>query len=663
MNAPTAEKTHPKWLTDEGLSTLNKGYLFKGETVADLYRRVSSHAVKVLKSIPVISVGKSYRLPYDLLAQDLYDALWNGWIGLASPVAANFGTSRGLPVSCYGTHIEDSVSSIYSHLKETAQLTKHGGGIGVYFGEIRPTGSPFGLKQGEQGRSSGVVPWIQGYDLAARTVSQGGVRRGSFAMFLPIDHPDVKQLLLAKDHGKGDPRKFVDSNIGLTVTDSWLHSMLEGDSAKRELFVEVLKTRLVTGSPYLIFIDSVNRANPLAYKERGLWVSTSNLCSEITLHTDDSHTFVCVLSSLNLAHYDAWKNWTGRSGLKLTEIGIYLLEAVMEDFITKASRMTTMGRSLRSARKGRALGLGVMGLHKLYQQRGFPFESEEARSLNTEIFKNMKQDATNASKNLAIAFGEPEWCKGYGQRHTHLLAIAPTRTNAVITSAGSQGIEPIDSNFFIGKQSSGTFIRKNEVLQSVLTGYGRNTLETWESIRDHQGSVQHLDFLSSKAKEVFKTAYEINQYELIKQAADRQPYICQSQSLNLFISPRIKTDDLVKLHLTAWSSKIKSLYYLKTKALNLIDKTKTKSKPTPPTITILTKDGCQYCDKLKHLLASLDLKYKEKDIVLHSEGSKWKTAPQVFIDGQHIGGYQQTAKHFRQKISPQQNKECLACEG
>ena len=649
-------KTHPDWLTDEGLATLNKGYLFKGETVEGMYRRVSNHAVKVLKSMPV--VGKQHRIKYDLLAQDLYDVLWNGWIGLASPVAANFGTTRGLPVSCYGTHLEDSISSIYSHLKETAQLTKHGGGIGVYFGEIRPTGSPFGMKQGEFGRSSGVVPWIQGYDLAARTVSQGGVRRGSFAMFLPIEHPDVKQLLLAKDHGKGDPRKFVDSNVGLTVTDSWLHSMLEGDQEKRELFIEVLRTRLVTGSPYLIFIDSVNRANPLAYKERGLWVSTSNLCSEITLHTDDNHTFVCVLSSLNLAHYGAWKKWIGQSGLNLTELGVYLLEAVIEDFIVKASRMNTMGRSLRSARKGRALGLGVMGLHQLYQQLALPFASEEARALNIDIFRDMKIDATNASRQLASVYGEPEWCKGYGQRHTHLLAIAPTRTNAVITSAGSQGIEPIDSNFFVGKQSSGTFIRKNTVLQTLLTTLGRNTEETWRSIQNHQGSVQHLQFLSPKAKEVFKTAYEIVQSELLKQASDRQPYICQSQSLNLFVSPKIQTEDLIKLHLAAWSSQIKSLYYLKTKALNLID----KSQPAQ-SITILTKQGCIYCDKLKHLLVSLGLKYKEKDFTTHPENSQWKTAPQVFIDGKHIGGYQETAKYFNKTVNSSGGKDCLACEG
>ena len=673
-----AEKTHPDWLTEEALLTLSKGYLFKQETVDGLYKRVSKQAVKVLKSIPPVGDDDDRvknLVDWAHLEEDLYQILWNGWLGLASPVAANFGTTRGLPVSCYATHLADSVTSIYSHLKETAQLTKYGGGIGVFFGDIRPIGSPFGQKQGENGRSSGIVPWAQSYDQAARIVTQGNVRRGSFAMYLPIEHPDVLDLLKAKDHTQGDPRQFIDSNIGLTISDDWLYSMLEGDTAKQDLFVEVLKTRFMTGSPYLVFIDNVNRANPLAYKERGLSVSTSNLCSEITLYTDDNHSFVCVLSSLNLAKYRDWQNWTGKSGLTLTQLSIYLLEAVIEDFINKASRMSTMGRALRSARKGRALGLGVMGLHQLYQQENLPFASSGARKLNKSIFSRMKKDATQASQKLAKIFGEPEWCKGYGQRHTHLLAIAPTRTNAMITAAGSQGIEPIDSNFFIGKQSSGSFVRKNTILQKTLQKLGRDTQETWDSIRNHGGSVQHLDFLGAETREVFKTAYEIDQKELIQQAADRQPYICQAQSLNLFFSPNISTEDLLQIHLRAWKLNVKSLYYLKTKALNLLKKSlpPEESCKTPsatggrPDIFLLTKPTCTFCDKVKDVLSKKGYKYQEIDYAgnpnYRNGDKKWTTVPQVFFDTKHIGGYQETLRHLGISASEEKESECVACEG
>ena len=342
----------PEWLSEEGKATLGRGYLLPGETPRDMHTRLSSHAAKVLNRPD--------------LQDDLFSIFWNGWLGPATPVASNFGTNRGLPISCYSVHLDDSVNSIYSHLKEVAQLSKHGGGVGVYMGDVRPASAP--ITGG--GRSTGVVPWAQQYDLAARVVSQGGVRRGSFAIYLPIDHPDVPELLLAKDHSKGDPRRFIDSNIGLTVTDEWIESMLAGDKAKQELFSEVLKTRLISGSPYLVFIDNVNRQNPDCYKERNLEVSTSNLCSEITLFTDDGHSFVCVLSSLNLAKYDEWRDWRGTSGLSVPELSTYFLDAVVEDFIHKASRITSMGRAVRFAQKSRALGLGTMGLHLLYQKRG-----------------------------------------------------------------------------------------------------------------------------------------------------------------------------------------------------------------------------------------------------------------------------------------------------
>ena len=412
----------PEWLSDEGMQTLSAGYLLPGETPRAMFERVAKAAATINED--------------ETLYDDLFTCLWNGWLGLASPVAANFGTSRALPISCYSVHLSDSVSSIYSHLKEVAQLSKNGGGVGVYMGDVRPAGAP--ISGG--GKSTGIVPWAQQYDLAARVVSQGGVRRGSFAIYLPIDHTDVPELLRSKDHGKGDPRKFIDSNVALTVTDEWLESMIAGDIAKQELFGEVLKTRLQTGSPYLVYIDNANRQNPQCYTERGLSVKTSNLCSEIFLHTDENHTFVCVLSSLNLARYDEYHDWRSASGRTVPQLAIHLLDAVVSEFIRKSQHRVGLGRAVKFAEKSRALGLGTMGLHTLYQKRGIPFRSEGARSLNVECHKWISEQSEIASRELAVKFGEPEWCVGSGRRHTHLTAIAPTRTNSVISGAFSQGI-------------------------------------------------------------------------------------------------------------------------------------------------------------------------------------------------------------------------------
>ena len=630
----TQEPQVPGWLSEEGIATLARGYLYQGETPRGMHRRLASHAAKVLKRPD--------------LEEDFFEIFWEGWLGPATPVASNFGTNRGLPISCYSVHVDDSVNSIYSHLKEVAQLSKNGGGVGVYLGDVRPAGSP--ISSG--GKSTGVVPWAQQYDLASRVVSQGGVRRGSFAIYLPIDHPDVAELLLAKDHSKGDPRRFVDSNIGLTITDDWIESMIAGDKAKQELFSEVLRTRLISGSPYLVFIDNVNRQNPECYRERGLEVSTSNLCSEITLFTDDSHSFVCVLSSLNLAKYDQWKDWRGRSGLSVPALSTYFLDAVVEDFIHKAGRITSMGRSVRFAQKSRALGLGTMGLHLLYQKLGFPFASEEARSLNIEVHDFIKREATAASRKLAEEYGEPEWCAGSGLRNTHLLAVAPTRTNAVISGAFSQGVEPIDANYFVAKQAKGTFIRKNPVLESVLCDKGIGD-DVWDSILEERGSVQHLDCLSREEKEIFKTAREIDQFEIIRQASDRTPMICQAQSLNLFVDPEIPAEDLVRLHLSAWKNGVKSLYYLRSTSL-------VAKKESRPSAKIITKDGCPYCVKLKEQLKIDGISFEEVDRKTIAE-FPYKTVPQLWVNGNHIGGY---TEYMETKHAAKVDyAECEACSG
>ena len=642
-------RPHPEWMSEEALHTLSAGYLLPGETPRDMMMRLSSTAAK-LNQDPT-------------LEEDIFHCLWNGFIGPASPVCSNFGTNRGSPISCFSVHLSDSVSSIYSHLKEVAALSKNGGGVGVYLGDVRPAGAPiFG-----GGKSTGIVPWARQYDLCASVVSQGGVRRGSFAMYLPISHTDVPELLRAKDHANGDSRQKVDSNIALTITDEWIESMIAGDEKKQELFGEVLKTRMISGSPYLIFIDNANKQNPACYTERGLSVKTSNLCSEIFLHTDENHSFVCVLSSLNLSRYDEFKDWRSPlSGRSVPQIAIHLLESVVSEFIRKAKDKVGMGRSVRFAEKSRALGLGVMGLHTLYQSHGFPLKSNEARSLNIEVNRWVRKEAEAASRELAEKFGEPEWCAGSGMRHTHLLAIAPTKTNSVICGAGSEGIEPIASNYFVAKQAKGTYVRKNAILEKLLCDRGVGP-EVWDDILEARGSVQGLGCLTDEEKEVFKTAREIDQFELIKQAADRQPFICQGQSLNLFVDPEADADYIMRLHLSAWKMGLKSLYYLKSSSLL------TNKKKAPA--LIVTKEGCPWCDNLKQELNYQSITYKEMSkqeaIDKGYWNPDWKTVPQLWLYDKHIGGYTEYMQYKEQNSALITNfptettpdyKDCAACE-
>lgn len=628
-------------MSKEAIDTLSRGYLYQGETPRGMYERVANQAAKLLD--------------YSELSADIFEMLWRGFLGLATPVASNFGTSRGLPISCYSNHVSDSVPSIYSHLKESAALSQHGGGVGTYFGDIRPAGAP--ISSG--GKSTGIVPWMRQFDQCASVVSQGGVRRGSFALYLPIDHPDLLEVLRTKDHSQGDPRDFIDSNIAVTVTDEWAESLLAGDLEKKKIFGEVLKMRLVSGSPYIIFIDNANRANPECYTQRGLGVKLSNLCSEIFLHTDENHTFVCVLSSLNLARWEEWKDWKGPStGKSAPELAVYLLDAVVEEFCHKAERITSMGRAVRFARKSRALGLGTMGLHALYQSKTLPFSSDRARELNYEAHKFIKEKALKASRDMAVTYGEPEWCQGTGLRHTHLMAIAPTKSNSVICGAGSEGIEPIDANYYVAKQAKGTFVRKNKYLVEHLIKIEQNTDKTWESILEFRGSVQHLPFLDDKAKNVFKTAREIDQFEIIRQALTRQEFVCQGQSINLFVDPEATPEYLFRLHLSAWKGGLKSLYYLKSSSLLL----KKNNVGPVKNARIVTKEACPYCSMAKSLLRSNGWVVSEIDRSEFPNSEwEWKTVPQIWLNGQHIGGYADLEKKWGN--GEKTYGECVPCEG
>jgi len=644
----------PEWLSQEGLQTLSSGYLLPGETPRNMFERVSGRAAH-LNEDPT-------------LEEDLFECLWKGWIGLASPVAANFGTNRALPISCYSIHISDDTGSIYSHKKEAAMLSKNGGGVGIWFGDIRPSGAP--IRGG--GKSSGLAGWMQGYDHDARIVSQGGVRRGSFALYTSIDHPDYPEILEAKDHTKGDPRQWIDSNVAVTITDEFMEDMIQNGGKKQELFGKTIAARLMSGSPYMVFIDNVNNQNPDCYKERNLKVSLSNLCSEITLYTDENHSFVCVLSSMNLARWFEWKDWRSpRSGRSAPEIAIHLLEAVVSEFIRKAEHMTAMGRSVRFAKKSRALGLGTMGLHALYQSQMLPFKCEQSRQLNVEVHKFIREQADKASRELAERFGEPEWCVGSGFRHTHRTAIAPTKTNSVISGAFSEGIAPIEMNYYVAKQDKGTFVRKNPYLEKLLCQKGVGP-QIWDQIERDRGSVQNLDCLTGKEKEVFLTAREIDQFELIKQAGDRQPHVCQSQSLNLYLAdPNVSAEYLFRLHIAAHRAKVKSLYYLKSRSALIVDSN--EEEFLEPAI-VITKSDCPWCVKLKEELETdgidfLELPLNEaKDKGMWSES--WKTVPQLYLNNQWVGGYTDyvqfketnpTKETNAYEDSNSENNECTAC--
>ena len=639
--------THPEWMTEEALKTLSSGYLLPGETVHGAYTRVSSQAAKLNED--------------PSLEEDLYECLWRGWLGLASPVFSNFATSRGLPISCYSVDPSDSIPSIYSHKKEVAMMSKLGGGVGVNFSRLRPKGSP--ISGG--GKSSGVLGWMQEYDLTARKVSQGGeLRKGSFALYLDIDHPDYLEVLRAKDHTAGDPREWIDSNIGAVIHDDFMNRLIEGDQEAKHRWAETLTTRIMSGSPYLLFIDNVNNNNPPCYVERGLEVSLSNLCSEITGYTDENHSFVCVLSSINGSKYDEFRNWRSpRTGRTVPELGIHLLEAVTTEFIAKARKEVGMGRAVRFAEKSRMLGLGTMGLHTLYQKRMLPFKSEGARALNLEFHKFVRENADRASMELAERFGEPEWCKGSGFRHSHRIAIAPTRTNSVITGAFSQGIEPIETNLFTAKQDKGTFLRKNPTLEKLFCDRGIDK-NIWRKVYENNGSVQTLDCLTDHEKEVFLTAREIDQFEIVKQAIDRQQYVCQAQSVNLFGNSNSSAQWFMRLHMAAWKGGLKSLYYFKSKS----EIAKQGQDLPDDTTLIITKPNCPYCTKLKQLLEERDVPFLEIPVE-EAKGQgmwdpEWTTVPQMYHDQRWIGGYEDYL-NTQVEMKPQETRdynECTACE-
>jgi ribonucleoside-diphosphate reductase alpha chain len=493
-------------------------------------------------------------------------------------------------------------------------------------------------------------------------------RPGAIAIWTSILHKDTPELLRAKDHLQGDHRKHIDCNIGLTIPSEFIQGLLQNKPEYVELWALVLETQLKTGSPYLMFEENVNNHRPESYIANNLKVAASNICSEITLYTDKDHTFVCCLCSLNLSTWEEWKRWKGKSGKSVAELAVYLLDAGLDDYILKASKIPELAKAVRSAQKERSIGVGTMGLHYLYQSKGLPFKSYKARQLNKKIFAQINEQTIKASIDLGIERGIPQWC--VGRRNAHLQATAPTRTNSVISGAFSAGIEPNDSNYYVAKQSKGNFIRRNKHLEALLESKGKNTEEVWDSILFKNGSVFHLDFLTFDEKLIFATAREIDQQELIRQASERQPFIDQSQSLNRFYHPCIPVHIINEHIITAYNNNIKTLYYTRTASPQQLERVRGDCY-------IVTKDDCKYCKLLKELLVSNGIRYTEID-KSEIEHFPWRTVPQVWYEGCYIGGYNdmkalldnKQTDVFNQPVFPSINttdaieydSDCRACE-
>ena len=534
-------RDYPEFFDEVALATISKGYLLPGETPKKAYKRVA-HAVATRLNRP------------DLEAK-FFKYIWNGWIGLASPVLSNTGTDRGLPISCFGIDTPDSIRGIGLTNAELMRLTSYGGGVGISLSRIRGRGSEIT----GNGKSEGVVPWAKIYDSTIIATNQGSVRRGAASVNLDINHVDIKEFLQIR-RPKGDPnRQCLNLHQCVVVDDAFMKRLGDRDSEAMSLWLEILKSRVETGEPYIMFKDNVNKDNPLSYRMNNLDVSMTNICTEITLHTDEEHSFICCLSSLNLAKYDEWKN------TDVVETSIYFLDGVMEEFIQKTNGKDSMIRSHRHAKKGRALGLGVMGWHTFLQQKNLPFNSIASTAWTHTIFSQIKTQAEAASRKLAVEYGEPLWCRGTGMRNTHLLAIAPTVSNSRINSC-SAGIEPQPANVYVFNGAKGTFIVKNPELENLLISKDKNSNKVWDQILSDNGSVANLpnDVLTDSEKEVFLTFPEINQLGLVQQAATRQRYIDQTQSLNLAFDPTDSPKWINQVHIEAHKLGIKTLYYLRT---------------------------------------------------------------------------------------------------
>ncbi len=533
------------WLNENSRAFLARGYLAEGQTAEERIQVIAQKAEKLLKQ-------KGF-------AKKFTEYMSKGWISLASPVWSNFGCDKGLPISCFGSYVNDDMGGIlYTHA-EVGMMTKYGGGTSAYFGALRGRGTEIT----GNGHSSGSVHFMQLFDSLIDVVSQGSVRRGTFAAYLPIEHPDIMEFL--DINTEGHPIQGI--NYAVSVTNQWLDEMKGGDESKRKTWARVLQRRGEIGYPYIMFIDNANDGRPEVYKDNNLPIYASNVCSEIMLPSNDEWSFVCCLSSVNMLFYEDWKD------TDLIETMTALLDAVITEFCEKLEALrdsedpekrrafSFMERAYNFAKENRAVGIGVLGWHSLLQSKMLPFASDEAMKLNIEAFALIKEKAYKASADLAKQYGAPKLLEKYGRRNTTLVSIAPTTSSAFILGQVSQSIEPLWSNCYVKDLAKLKVTVKNPFLKDVLAEKGKDDKVTWDSIRDNDGSVQHLDFLSDNEKEVFRTFAEIDQSKLITQAADRQKHIDQGQSLNIMVSPDMEVKEINQLYMQAAEEGIKALYY------------------------------------------------------------------------------------------------------
>ena len=534
------------WLNEESQQVLNRGYLLKGETTMDAIDRIATAA--------------SQRLFKPELKEAFKELIERGWMSLSSPIWANMGTKRGLPISCFNVNIPDSVEGITHKVGEVIMQTKIGGGTSGYFGELRGRGAAIT----DNGKSSGAVSFMKLFDTTMDVVAQGGVRRGAFAAYLDIDHPDIEEFLQIKDIGNPIQNLFT----GVCVPDYWMQDMIDGDDEKRQIWARVLESRQQKGLPYIFFTDNVNRNKPDIYKELNLSINASNLCSEIALPSTQEESFICCLASMNLELYDEWKD---TSAVKLA---IYFLDAVLSEFIEKTKGNYYLQNARNFAKRHRALGLGVMGWHSYLQSIGRPFGHPLNIGLTNQIFSKIQRDTYQASIELGQIYGyapifnetnEPNIVK---RRNTTLMAIAPTTSSSAILGQVSPGIEPYSSNYFKAGLAKGNFIRKNRYLQDLLKNKNLDNEETWRTIMLDGGSVQKVEGLTEDEKEMFKTFKEISQVDILKQAAARQKFIDQSQSLNINIPAEISVKDVNRLIIDAWKDGVKTLYYQRSSSVS-----------------------------------------------------------------------------------------------
>jgi ribonucleoside-diphosphate reductase alpha chain len=524
-----------KWLNKDSRDFLSRGVLLDGISPESRIRQI-------LDKVEEYSGIKGF-------ADETEEYVAEGCYSFSTPVWTNFGLQRGLPVSCFGSYIPDDTAKIFSKVSEVAMMSKFAGGTSGYFGDLRKRGSEV---KGTSGNTEGPVRFMELFDKTADIISQGSARRGAFAAYLPVEHPDIEEFLQIR--AVGNP--IQNMSFGVTISDQWMKEMEEGDSAKRKIWGSIIRKRFESGYPYIFFTDTVNNNKPKVYKDKGLDIKASNLCSEICLSSDEDNSFVCVLMSLNLLHWDKIK-----ANPNIIKNAIIILDCVCEEFIQRSANLKHMESAHNFAKQQRALGLGGLGWHSLLQSKMIPFESIEAKMLNNQIWKTIRSVADETTKYLAELLGEPELLKGYGRRNATTLAIAPTVSSSFILGQVSQSIEPENSCYYIKKTAKGSFTYQNPYLKELLIKYNKDIDEVWQSILVHGGSVQHLDFLSELEKSVFKTFGEISQKEIVIQASQRQKFIDQSQSLNLMIPLKTEAKQVSQLLIEGWKIGVKTFYY------------------------------------------------------------------------------------------------------